>query len=340
MTKYGIGTTLVVVLMLSACSSADRYIAKREYLVTNQSQSAPPGGGRRDMWLTVEHPGIQGTPTKSPFSSNCDIFSISPDKCWYTYPSWSPDGSKFAVVAAALTAESVGPKRIHVSDWDGSRARNSFVLNVNNAANPTWDPEGRYILFDDGSDIWLSDTCNPNVAPSQVTTDSANDSDPTWSRDGKWVAFVSDRSGDREIWAISANLNLTIGGSPFGFGTPTNWTNTTGKDENLPYFSEIGPSPDTSEGINKIMFQKDNDLWWLPTPPGNAQPTQITSDGVKKRYAEFVLHNVAVAYVTDIVDQIMEVGVNTGNVQDATDAKSFGRFSSRQEWTGSINTCP
>jgi Tol biopolymer transport system component len=38
----------------------------------------------------------------------------------------------------------------------------------------------------------------------QITTESSNDVRPSWSRDGRWIYFGSNRSGDWQIWKSSA----------------------------------------------------------------------------------------------------------------------------------------
>jgi WD40 repeat protein len=39
-------------------------------------------------------------------------------------------------------------------------------------------------------------------APRQLTTEASADIGPIWSKDGHWIFFGSDRSGDWEIWKI------------------------------------------------------------------------------------------------------------------------------------------
>lgn len=62
----------------------------------------------------------------------------------------------------------------------------------------TWDI---WTMRGDGSD------------PRRLTDDPGNDMFPTWSADGRYIAFVSDRDGNREIYVMKADgteqLNLT-----------------------------------------------------------------------------------------------------------------------------------
>ena len=36
----------------------------------------------------------------------------------------------------------------------------------------------------------------------RLTTDEANDTDAKWSADGKWVYFLSTRTGSSQVWRI------------------------------------------------------------------------------------------------------------------------------------------
>jgi len=38
----------------------------------------------------------------------------------------------------------------------------------------------------------------------RVTTGDSDDVVPSWSRDGRWVYFVSNRSGENQVWKVPA----------------------------------------------------------------------------------------------------------------------------------------
>ena len=74
--------------------------------------------------------------------------------------------------------------------------------NIVYAARETEDaPWNLYVMRSDGSD------------PTRLTSDASNDTSPVWSPDGRKIAFVSDRDGNREIYVMNADgsdqLNLT-----------------------------------------------------------------------------------------------------------------------------------
>jgi len=42
-------------------------------------------------------------------------------------------------------------------------------------------------------------------APTRLTKNTAVDQSPAWSRDGRRIAFTSDRDGNREIYVMNAD---------------------------------------------------------------------------------------------------------------------------------------
>jgi dipeptidyl aminopeptidase/acylaminoacyl peptidase len=119
-------------------------------------------------------------------------------------PQFSPDGKKLAYMS-----DRSGTMEIWVSDRDGN---NPFQLTaVGIAGTPRWSPDSQSIAFDtmspDGPKVLTIGL--RGGAPQILTPDKFESEVPSWSRDGKWVYFASDRSGDRQVWKIPAT-----GGSP------------------------------------------------------------------------------------------------------------------------------
>ncbi len=134
-----------------------------------------------------------------------------------TTPRWTPDGDHLVYVrndagghAQIVTIPSTIPRdRIDIT-WLTSGNHSAF--------DPQISPDGRWIAFtsdrsgkDDRkrNDIWLMPTAGGR--PRLLTTGSAEDLDdtPRWSPDSKRIAFVSNRSGWRNIGVIDVERGAT-----------------------------------------------------------------------------------------------------------------------------------
>lgn len=69
--------------------------------------------------------------------------------------------------------------------------------------NPEVSPDGSTLLFVHRSDIWRVDS--KGGAAQRVTFHSAVDQEPHFSPDGKQIAFISDRTGSRQVFVLDEN---------------------------------------------------------------------------------------------------------------------------------------
>ncbi|MBI3424940.1 MAG: PD40 domain-containing protein [Acidobacteria bacterium] len=141
---------------------------------------------------------------------------------------------------------------------------------VNGAATPLTQGLKRYALFslvpDEKSFVYLTRgepqqdlfTASLSGAPLQrLTDDAAQDIMPRWSPDGRWIAFISDRSGKYEIWKVR----------PDGSGL-AQMTDEPGKEVIAPVWS-----PDS----RKLLYQIRNVNSYVidADRPGAAQTPQV-----------------------------------------------------------------
>lgn len=112
-------------------------------------------------------------------------------------PDVSPDNRRLAFVSNRL-----GNYEVWFSNVDGSNPIQFTDLNGAFTSTPDWGPQADRIAFVARSngqiDVYIADVLGGRVR--RVTTAGSNDRQPQWSRDGRWVYFASNRSGDWEIW--------------------------------------------------------------------------------------------------------------------------------------------
>jgi Tol biopolymer transport system component len=136
-------------------------------------------------------------------------------------PQISPDGKKIALVSNRS-----GPTEIWVCDSDGSNLLQLTKLGRNATGTPRWSPYGRYIAFDtrieEQSDIYVISSDGGPIR--RLTEDKAEDVTPSWSRDGHWIYFASNRSGNYQVWKMPAEggeaLQVTQRGGYAAFESP------------------------------------------------------------------------------------------------------------------------
>jgi TolB protein len=97
--------------------------------------------------------------------------------------------------------------------------------------NPAWSPDNLWIVYESmvGEQLEISIISTANGQVIQLTNDPALDQTPVWSPLGRQVAFVSNRSGENEIWI--ANLDkpdegrfINVSQSPLNTETHPAWS--------------------------------------------------------------------------------------------------------------------
>jgi Tol biopolymer transport system component/DNA-binding winged helix-turn-helix (wHTH) protein len=136
------------------------------------------------------------------------------------HPAWSPDGRFIAFSTRRTDWIPVGPlyssSELWVADvMSGSTRR----LDVGDARDPAWSPDGRYVAFWALSkDAHRRDIFVVNSAGDRLTRVTANQGEnwsPTWSPEGRTLYFVTNRTGNIGLWEQSIDLST---GAALGAG--------------------------------------------------------------------------------------------------------------------------
>ncbi len=113
-------------------------------------------------------------------------------------PAFSPDGSQ-----VAFTSNRNGYWDLYIlvlSTGEVKRLTDSPAFE----GAPTWSPDGLWLAYEQytgegGLDIFIRPVAN-DTEPVRLTDHPGADTSPAWSPLGRQIAFVSDRSGEAEIW--------------------------------------------------------------------------------------------------------------------------------------------
>ena len=118
-------------------------------------------------------------------------------------PDWSPDGEQIILA---------GHNGLLVQSVDG---QTSWTLTENpKDTSPVWSPDGEKVAFcrwqHDHWEIYVIDVTNGQQArltdtPALSDGTQASSVSPAWSPDGNQLAFLTDRSGEWEIWVMAAD---------------------------------------------------------------------------------------------------------------------------------------
>jgi len=94
-----------------------------------------------------------------------------------------------------------------LTNADGTNMRRISAMTL---SNPTWSPDGEWIAFVIGSDIYKIKFTGQSIDSSSLTklTNGGRNYFPTWSPDGKWIAYDSDVSspnGMNFVWKMRSD---------------------------------------------------------------------------------------------------------------------------------------
>lgn len=116
-------------------------------------------------------------------------------------PTWSSDG-RWIVYSSDRNVQS--DLFMRAADGSGGDIQLTSTPDRNELAQD-WSRDGRFLLFDSarngvGSDIWVLPMTGNDRKPRPIVNTKANEWGGTFSPDGRWITYVSNESGQDEIY--------------------------------------------------------------------------------------------------------------------------------------------
>src|ERR1043165_5775924 len=88
------------------------------------------------------------------------------------------------------------------------------LVRLKRVSDPALSPDGKTVVFAlretdmaanrGRQDLWSLDISTKGAQPRRLTTHPENDNSAAWSRDGRYIYFVSGRSGSSQVWRLAA----------------------------------------------------------------------------------------------------------------------------------------
>ena len=159
-------------------------------------------GTAADIWLIDIERGTQMRLTTDPASDS--------------YPSWSPNGDRIVFVSSRNGATSIYQK-----PSNGSSAEEPLTSSPEVKYNPTWSPDGQSIIFAQlnaktNTDLYLLSTQGDKKLDAFLQTNFI-DAQARFSPNGRWIAYVSNETGQFEVYVRAFPLGggkvpVSVGG--------------------------------------------------------------------------------------------------------------------------------
>jgi dipeptidyl aminopeptidase/acylaminoacyl peptidase len=202
---------------------------------------------------------------------------VTTDPAFQADPAWSGDGRQLAF--NSNQPDRVGGRWglwIRPSDGSGKDFRLAEPVTV--IASPDWSLDNSHIVYEDAGDLWIVPTSGDAKPSAFVKTPDDEETDPIFSRDGRWVAYTSNRSGRDEVYIRAFPRGETVHPVSRGGGWAPRWS---GDGKELFFLSldstvmaaTIDPTTGVATGAPRALF-----------PTGlrrgfQRRPYDVTTDG-------------------------------------------------------------
>ena len=246
----------------------------------------------------------------------------------------------------AFPVRDVPPAQLAWLDRSGRRI--STIGEPGDYSNPRLSPDGKKLavcIYDGQTrsrDIWVLDL--ERGTRTRLTNDPADDMNPAWSPDGMWVAFSSDRKGQRDVyrkslqggddqllyvspvtksvsdWSPDGRQLIFTG--PQGEGSGISFLRTDAAESSEPVrwlTSRFAPgsgqfSPDGRWIVFTAAETGRNEVYVAPVSGPGAKVAVSTAGGILPRWSR---DGKEIFYLTPQRDKLMVASVTTGAAFDA-----------------------
>jgi serine/threonine-protein kinase len=176
------------------------------------------------------------------------------------YPSWSPDGT-----VVTFSSGDSGVSTLYQRTADGSGVTSRLTEGDRSAFGSDWAPDGSALVFYDvntstGRDIKL---LYPDGSRSTFLATEFGEWSPRISPDGRWVAYLSDRSGEARVYLQPFPAGGPVVDVSVGFANEAVWSRDGGqlffRDATTMQAVEMTGDPERPVGIPRVLFQDPYD---------------------------------------------------------------------------------
>lgn len=145
-------------------------------------------------------------------SNGTEKLQVTPDNLYPFLARWSPDGSRIAVMAR----EAGKAWQIYITSANGG----DFIPLLHqrrNAADPSWSPDGKFIVFGGTNDVMGKDNSTRSLRIVDVATGALQEIpgstglfSPRWSPDGRYIAALSLDQREVRLYTVATHTWSTL----------------------------------------------------------------------------------------------------------------------------------